>query len=35
MYGIKCENCDTGEEATHKVITNKGLIAMCDMCYED
>ena len=35
MYGIKCENCDAGEEATHKVLMKNGLIAICDKCYED
>ena len=35
MYGIECKNCDSGEEATHKVLMNKGFIAICDKCYED
>jgi hypothetical protein len=30
-----CKNCNTGEKATHEVIMNQGLVAMCDKCYND
>ena len=32
---IACGNCDTGNPATHTVITLSGELAICEPCYKD
>ena len=32
---ITCDNCDTGNLATHTVITLSGELALCEPCYKD
>lgn len=32
---ITCGNCDTGNPATHTVITLSGELAICEPCYKD
>jgi hypothetical protein len=32
---IACDNCDTGNPATHTVITLSGELALCEPCHKD
>ena len=32
---IACNNCDTGNPATHTVMTLSGWLALCEFCYEN